>query len=85
MNPPNETVAGVLVLAACALIGWGLGQVVKLVMRPPSMPSGDATSPATPSGGHAEGCSCSECLEAAAWAEDAYHAGQDALHDAQRP
>lgn len=31
MNPPNEILAGTLTLAACALIGWGLGQIVNLV------------------------------------------------------
>ena len=33
---------------------------------------------------HDSDCSCCDCLEATAWAEDAYRTGQDALHDAQR-
>lgn len=31
MNPPNELFAGVLVLSGCALIAWGLAQVILLV------------------------------------------------------
>ena len=33
MNPPNELFAGALIVAACALIGWGLAQAVNLVVR----------------------------------------------------